>query len=159
MKKEKKLFLGLSIALGLLFILAVVSIIFVFVIDFTNTSENIMGTVYLFIHSLIIAVAFYYTFKAFMQKSQLMSIFMIDERGEVIKKSVVVASILAGVFLAIGVYFTLLCFNLNIPLAFFAKGIRFTLMNVGYSVGIVSLAFALYPKFYDKENIIVASVE
>lgn len=152
MNKEKKFFLTLLICLGALFLLACISIIFVFVVDFQNTSENIMSTVYLFIHSIIVAVAFYFTFKAFMQKSQLMSILMIDERGNAIKKSQIVASILASLSFIVGIYFMLLCFSLPIPLQEFAKGLKFTLMNVGFSVGIVSLFFALYPKVYIKEE-------
>lgn len=150
MLKEKKLFLILSIALGALFLLACVSIVFVFVIDFQNTSENIMATVYLFIHSLIVAGAFYFALKAFLQKSQLMAILMIDEHGNKITKSFVVAIVLSSLSFLVGIYFMLLCFNLPIPLQDFAKGLKFTLMNVGYSIGIVSLAFAIYPKVYGK---------
>lgn len=150
MLKEKKLFLILSIALGALFLLACISIVFVFVIDFQNTSENIMATVYLFIHSLIVAGAFYFALKAFLQKSQLMAILMIDEHGNKITKSFVVAIVLSSLSFLVGIYFMLLCFNLPIPLQDFAKGLKFTLMNVGYSIGIVSLAFAIYPKVYGK---------
>lgn len=150
MLKEKKLFLILSIALGALFLLACISIVFVFVIDFQNTSENIMATVYLFIHSLIVAGAFYFALKAFLQKSQLMAILMIDEHGNKITKSFVVAIVLSSLSFLVGIYFMLLCFNLPIPLQDFAKGLKFTLMNVGYSIGIVSFAFAIYPKVYGK---------
>lgn len=152
MNREKKFFLVLAILLAALFVLATVSIIFVFVINFVNTSENIMAVVYLFVHSLIIAGAFYYSFKAFLQKSQLMAIFMIDERGVAIKKSRIVASILCALAFGVGIYFMLLCFGINIPPQGFSNGVKFMLMNVGYSVGIVSLFFALYPKFYQIEN-------
>lgn len=150
MSKEKKLFLSLSLCLGAMFILATVSIIFVFVIDFENTSQNIMSTVYLFLHSIIVAVAFYFSFKAYLQKSQLMNVFMIDEKGNTIKKSQIVAIVLCSIFFVIGLYSTLLVLNLSIPLSFFARGLKFCLMNVGYSVGIVILHFALYPKVFNK---------
>ena len=109
-----------------------------------------MATVYLFIHSLIVAGAFYFALKAFLQKSQLMAILMIDEHGHKITKSFVVAIVLSSLSFLVGIYFMLLCFNLPIPLQDFAKGLKFTLMNVGYSIGIVSLAFAIYPKVYGK---------
>jgi len=150
MKKEKKLFLSLATCLALLFILTVVSIVFVFVIDFQNTSENIMATVYLFIHSLIVAVAFYYAVKAYLQKSQLMAIFMIDESGKPIKKSRIVCIVFTALSFIVAIYFTLLVFGVNIPLQNFANGLKHTLMNVGYAVGITTLHFAVYPKVYGK---------
>lgn len=151
MKKEKKLFLSLIVCLALLFALATVSIIFVFVVDFTNTSENIMATVYLFAHSIVVAGAFYFAFKAFIQRSQLMRIFMLDEYEQPLKKSKIVCIVLSSLSFLIGIYFTLLVFGLQIPLNEFAKGLKYALMNVGYSVGIVTLHFALYPTFYSKE--------
>lgn len=152
MKKVKKLFASLSICLGLLFALCCTSIIFVFVYNFNNVSEELLAVAYLFIHLIILAVVFYLSFKAYLQKPQIMNILMIDENNQPIKKSKIVALIFTILGFIVGVYFTLLVFNLSIPLSFMSSGLKHALMNVGYSVALIALHFYLYPSIFKLEN-------
>lgn len=152
MKKIKKLFASLSLCLGLLFVLCCTSIIFVFVYNFNNVSEELLAVAYLFIHLIILAVIFYLSFKAYLQKPQIMNILMINENNQPIQKSKIVALIIAILGFIVGFYFTLLIFNLPIPLSFMSSGLKHALMNVGYTVAIVALHFYLYPLFFKTEN-------
>lgn len=143
----------MSIVVGALFFLACFSIIVNFVYDFNSSSDNILATVYLFIHLIIIGIAFYFVIKAFLYKSSLMSVFMIDEYKHPILKSKIVAIVLSSICLVCGIYSTLLSIGLGIPLSnVFSKALKFAFMNVFYSVGFVSLFFALYPIAFLKEN-------
>ena len=151
MDKTKNLFLGLVITIGALFAGCCTSIIGVFVDNFQSDSGNILGLVYLFLHLVILASAFYFAFKAYYTgKSSLIGVVAMDERGNLIKKTRVVAIVISSLFLVVGIYATLLVFNLEIPLNFFSKTLKFAIMNVGYSVGIVGLFFIFYPLVLNK---------
>ena len=88
MSKTKKYLLAFLCAIGLLFLVACASIIIIFVLDFKSSGDNIIGTAYLFLYLLAIAYIFYITFRAFLTKPQVLSVVMIDDHGQVIKKSV-----------------------------------------------------------------------
>lgn len=146
MNKTKNLFLALVIALGVLFAGCCASIITVVVNNFDTEATNIMALVSLMLHLLILAVAFYLAFKAFYTgKSSLIGIVTIDEHGFLIKKSRIVAIVVSALFMLMGIYGTLLVCGLDIWLSFFATALKHTLMNVGYSIGIIALFFILYP--------------
>ena len=144
--KTKKLFLVLLIVIGVLFVGCAASIFAVFLKDFDTDSANVLGLVALFFHLLILAVIFYLTFKAYwLDKSSLLAVFTLDEKGNLIKNTRTVAIVVMSLFLTLGIYMTLLVCNLSLPLSFFVKSLKFTLMNIGYSIGILALFFVLYP--------------
>lgn len=146
MSKTKNLFLALLIITALLFLGCGASIVVTFVNDFETDGGSILAVVYMFFHLIILAIVFYLAFKAFYtDKSSLLAVFTLDEKGNLIKRTRTVAIIITALFLAFGIYMTFeLCFT-NMPLSFFTKSLKFALMNVGYSVGIVALFFILYP--------------
>jgi len=133
------------IALGVLFALVCFSIIRVFVINFEKTSQNGLAVAFLFLHMVLIAVAFYMATKAFLRGPSLMNVLMTDDHGNALKKSVVVASIICGLGWLIGVYMLILVCGANSFLSFFAPALKYALMNVGFSVAIVAAFFAHYP--------------
>lgn len=146
--KKSKFFLGLTIALGLLFVLDCFSIIFCVKnggsVDSSQKVEHILGFVYLFIHMLILVVVFYFSLKAYLQKSQLISIVMTNEDGTKNKKAMIRAIVFGSLAAIVGVYFALVTFGLNIPLSFFSLGLKTALMNVGISVCTVCVFLAAY---------------
>lgn len=146
MDKTKNLFLALLITLGLLFAGCCASIIGTFVVDFDTEATNVMALVYLVFHLLVIAITFYLAFKAYYTgKSSLLEIFTINEKGQLIKKTRVVAIVISAIFWCIAIYATLLVCGLEIPLSFFAPALKHALMNFGYSVAIVAIYFVIYP--------------
>ena len=157
MNKTKKYLLAFLFALGTLFLVGCASIIIIFVIDFKGSSENIIGTVYLFLYLLAIAYIFYVTFRAFLTKPQVLSVVMIDNHGNVIKKSqstTLVLAIISGLFFA----FTLaLACGLNIVIPIFSNGVTYAIMNTALAVLVISLFFHFYPKFHDS-NLVVKDV-
>ena len=151
MDKTKNLFLGLVITIGVLFVGCCASIFAVLFNDFKNESGNILGLVYLFLHLVILAGAFYFSFKAYYTgKSSLIGIVTMDERGNLIKKTRMVAIVISSIFLLLGIYATLLVFNLEIPLNFFSRTLKFAIMNVGYTVSFIGAFFIFYPVVLNK---------
>lgn len=146
MNKTKNIFLALLITLGVLFAGGCASIIVLVANSFELEATNVMALVSLFIHLLIVAAVFYLSFKAFYTgKSSLVEIITFDERGFLIKKTRIVAIVISAIFMCMGIYGTLLVCGLDIWLSFFATALKYVLMNVGYSVGIVALFVILYP--------------
>lgn len=146
MSKTKKLFLALMIITIVLFLGCGASIIISFVNEFDTSSASVLALVYLFLHLIVLALVFYLSFKAFYtDKSSLLAVFSLDEKGNLISRTKVVAIVVASLFFIIGIYFTLELLISNMPLTFFTKTLKFALMNVGYSVGIVALFFILFP--------------
>ena len=151
MSKTKNLFLALVISIGVLFLGCCASIFVCFFNDFDSTSGNILALVYLFLHLVVLAGAFYFAFRAYYTgKSSLIGIVTIDERGNLILKSRVVAIVISSLFLLVGIYATLLVFNLEIPLNFFSKTLKFAIMNVGYTISFIGAFFILYPVVLNK---------
>lgn len=146
MKKTKNLFLALCITLVILFAGCVASILAVFLKDFDVEAANVLGLVFLFFHMLIIAVFFYLAFKAFWTgKSSLLGVFTVDDKGNVINGTRIASIIICALLMCMGIYMTLVVCGLQIPLSDFPKSLKFALMNVGYSLGIISIFFILYP--------------
>lgn len=152
MDKTKKFFLSFLFVLGALFLLAGFSLVMAFVYNFENTSENIISIVYLFLHLIVLAFAFYYAFRAYMFKPSLMNIVMIDENGLVIKKSRRVAIIIATISLIFVIFSLAMLFGLNKVITFLSAGTIYAFLNSGASVGITSLYFIFYPKVHKAEN-------
>ena len=152
MDKTKKFFLSFLFVLGALFLLAGFSLVMAFVYNFENTSENIISIVYLFLHLIVLAFAFYYGFRAYMFKPSLMNIVMIDENGLVIKKSRRVAIIIATISLIFVIFSLAMLFGLNKVITFLSAGTIYAFLNSGASVGITSLYFICYPKVHKAEN-------
>lgn len=152
--KKSNYFLALLIDLGALFALVCFSIIFA-VTKSSSVAENVkvehfMGFAYLFIHLIVLAFLFYFTLKAYLTKSQLVSIFMTNEDGSLNKKARVRAIVGAFIFGIIGVYFGLISFGLDIPLSFFALGLKLALMNVGISASSVCVFLAVFKPSNEK---------
>ena len=154
MSKTKKYLLSLLVAEASLFLVACASIIVIFVIDFKSSSENIIGTVYLFLYLLAIAYIFYTTFRAYLTKPQVLSVVMIDDHGLVIKKSVntsLVLAIIGGVLFALTFAMAL---GLDTLIPIFSKGVTFAIMNTALAVLVISSYFHVYPKYHDYTQVV-----
>ena len=152
MDKTKKFFLSFLFVLGGLFLLAGFSLVRVFVFEFEKTSENIISIVYLFLHLIVLAFAFYYAFRAYIYKPSLMNTVMIDEHGFVIKKSRRVAIIIATISLVLVAFSLAMIFGLNKVISFISPGTIYAFLNSGASVGITCVYFTIYPKVHKDEN-------
>ena len=154
MDKTKKFFLSFLVVLGALFVLAGFSLIMVFVVDFKSTSENIISIGYLFLHLVVLAFAFYYAFRAYISRPNLMNVVMVDEHGLVIKKSKRVAIIIATIAFALAAFALAMLFGLSKVVTFLSPGTVYAFLNVGLSVGVTCLYFLAYPKFHKEEYIV-----
>ena len=156
MSKTKKFLVAFLCAVALLFLVACASIIMVFVVGYTkeNASESIIGVVYLFLYLLATAYIFYQVFRAFLTKPQILSVVMIDERGQIIKKSVtttLVLMIISGLLFA---FSFAIAVGLDKVLPIFSKAVSFAIMNTSLAVFTICLFFHIYPKFHDFSLII-----
>ena len=146
--KKRKYFLGLLIALGLLFVLCCFSIIFCVIngssVPSDKNVEHIMAFVFLFFHLIIIAVLFFYALRAYLVRSTFIQIITTKDNGNRNKKTVVVCSILAGIFALIGVYFVTVIAGVPSFGDMFSLGLRFALMNAGFTVTTLCLFIVFY---------------
>jgi hypothetical protein len=154
MSKTKKYLLAFLCAIGGLFFVGCASIIIIFVIDFKSSSENIIGTAYLFLYLLAIAYIFYITFRAYLTKPQVLSVVMIDDHGLVIKKSLTTTLVLSIIAGAIFAFTFALAVGLDKVIPIFSKGVTFALMNTALAVLVICLFFHFYPKFHDTSLVV-----
>lgn len=152
MSKTKVFYLLMMITEVLLFALGCFSLIFCFAGQETSGNQNALSEVYLIAHLVIIAGVFYYTLRAFQKGPYILKVFMIDDHNNPIIKSRVVSIVIMAITYAIGVYFALLAFGLELPLNFFTLALRHAVMNFGFSVGTIALYFLIFPGIYLKEE-------
>ena len=77
---------------------------------------------------------------------------MLDEKGQRIKKPLIISGILAGIFFFIGIYSTLHICGLTMPpLNAFPIGLTHDLMNAGYLFGSIALVLFIYPFIHEQE--------
>lgn len=146
--KKRKYFLGLMIALVALFVLCCASIILC-VLNGSSVAddkrvEHTMAFVFLFFHLIILGVLFIYTLKAYLAGSMFVQVVTTKESGEKNKKSVVVCSILAGIFALIGVFFITVLSGVPSFGNIFSLGLQYALMNAGLTVATLALFLVFY---------------
>ena len=146
MKSRNKYFLNFAILFVVLFIVGAISLIFGVIIGSkvpeAKQSENILGLVALVFYIVIVAVLFYQALKAYLIKSRLVSIVMVNDRGEKNPKSYRNALIFGCVFAAITIFFALNTFGIINVLSFFTFSLTVTLTN--FTLMISSIGFYLY---------------
>ena len=150
MSQTKKLLIYFLCAIGALFLIAGYSIISVFIVNFNADSDTIVPVIYLFLHLIVLAFAFYYVFRAYVSKPVLMSVFMIDEYGNVIKKSKKVAMVLFILGLLLVGFNLAMLFGLNKIITIFSLGLQYAVLNTALTVGTGSIFFYIYPKVHLK---------
>ena len=146
MNKRNKYFLYFSFVLIGLFIFACFSIIYsVIKLNQASASEragSTLGLVALFIHLIIVGIALIYDIRAYQNKSVLVAVIMVDDRGNKNPRSYRNSLIFAGIFVIFGLFFFLNSFEI-IPLTkVLTTSINLVLTNVGFSISFV--AFYLY---------------
>ena len=149
MKNKSKYFLGLTLLISGLFLFCCFSIIFC-VLNMNNVPEdkrveNAMGFVYLFLHLIIVAVAFYYALKSYLQKDQILSIIRTQDNGKKNPKAYRNTLIFSIIFIIFGIWFFLNSFGILQIMKFFSMGLNVALCNAGISIS--SVAFYMY--FYE----------
>ena len=148
MKTKNKYFLGLTLLSSGLFLFDCFSIIFCVLkmnsVPEDKRVENAMGFVYLFLHLIILAVVLYYALKSYLQKDQILSVFMTLENGKKNHKAYRNCMVFSIIFLIFGLWFFLNSFEILHVMKFFSLGLNAALCNVGFSIGGV----ALYMYFY-----------
>ena len=159
MKKKSKYFLGLTLLTAGLFVFCCFSIIFAVIkmntVPKDKRIENTMGFVYLFLHLIILAVAFYYALKSYVQKDQILSVFMTLENGKKNPKAYRNALIFGIIFIILGIWFFLNSFGILSIMSFFSMGLNMALCNVGFSIG----GIALYIYFYRPKSLDIIAAE
>ena len=103
-----------------------------------------MAFVFLFFHLIIIAVLFFYALRAYLVRSTFIQIITTKDNGNRNKKTVLVCSILAGIFALIGVYFVTVIAGVPSFGDMFSLGLRFALMNAGFTVTTLCLFIVFY---------------
>ena len=155
MNKRNKYFLYFSFLLIGLFIFACFSIIYsVIALNKATSAErtgSTLGLVALFMHLIILGVALIYDIKAYQNKSILVAVIMVDDRGNKNPKSYRNSLIFAGIFLIFGIFFFLNSFGI-IPLTkVLTTSINLVLTNVGFSVSAVSFYLFFYKPTLQEE--------
>ena len=148
MKTRNKYFLYLSFIFVALFAFACFSIIYAVIslnqIPVEKRPGNILSLVALFIHLLILAVGFYYSLKAYLSKSSIVSVIMVNDKGDKNPKSyrnTLIFSIIFGIF---GIFFFLNSFGIIHLTEILTSALNLELTNLGFTVSFV----ALYLYFY-----------
>ena len=146
--KKRKYFLGLMIALVALFIVCCASIILCVInggsVPSDKHVEHTMAFVFLFLHLVVIGILFIYTLKAYLTRSMFIQIVTTKENGEKNKKTVVVCSILAGIFALIAVFFITVLFGVDSFGKTFSMGLQYALVNAGLTVSTLCLFLVFY---------------
>ena len=156
MNKRNKYFLYFSFVLIGLFIFACFSIIYsVIKLNQATAAEragSTLGLVALFFHLIIVSIAIIYDVKAYQNKSVLVAVIMVDDRGNKNPRSYRNSLIFAGIFAIFGIFFFLNSFGI-IPLTkVLTTSINLVLTNVGFSVSIVSFYLYFYKPISKEEE-------
>lgn len=148
MKKRNKYFLYFSFILVGLFIFACFSIIYAVIkLNQASASErtgSTLGLVALFLHLIIISIALIYALKAYQNKSVLVSVVMVDDRGNKNPRSYRNTLIFAGIFVIFAVFFFLNSFEIISLTKILTTSINLALTNVGFAVSGVSFYLFFY---------------
>ena len=145
MNKEKKFFLTFTLIFTALFIFDCFSIINVFVFNFVNSSENLLSVAYLFLQMIILALFFYWSLKAYLTKSRILSVMCLYDNGTINKSVVTKGIVFASIFFLASIYFGLSWIGLNLGLDFFVTGLKSALTNFSLMITAVAMSFVLYP--------------
>ena len=146
MNKRNNYFLYFSFIFIGLFIFACFSIIYSVIAlnraDSSARTGSTLGLVALFIYLIITSVGLVYAVRAHQNKSVLVAIIMVDDRGNKNPRAYRNSLIFAGIFVIFGLFFFLNSFEI-IPLTkVLTTSINLVLTNVGFSISFV--AFYLY---------------
>lgn len=148
MNKRNKYFLYFSFILVGLFIFACFSIIYAVVkLNQATSSErtgSTLGLVALFLHLIIVSIALIYAVKAYQNKSILVSVIMVDDRGNKNPRSYRNTLIFAGIFVIFGIFFFLNSFGIISLTKILTTSINLVLTNVGFAVSSVSFYLFFY---------------
>ncbi len=155
MDKRNKYFLYFSFVLIGLFIFACFSIIYsVIALNQASASErtgSTLGLVALFLHLIIVSVALIYSVKAYQNKSILVAVIMVDDRGNKNPRSYRNSLIFAGIFILFGLFFFLNSFNILTLTKVLTTSINLVLTNVGFSVSAASFYLFFYKPTLQEE--------
>ena len=156
MNKRNKYFLYFSFILIGLFIFACFSIIYsVIKLNQASASErtgSTLGLVALFFHLIIISIALIYDVKAYQNKSILVSVIMVDDRGNKNPRSYRNSLIFAGIFVIFGIFFFLNSFGIISLTKVLTTSINLVLTNVGFAVSSVSFYLFFYKPIPKEEE-------
>ena len=148
MNKRNKYFLYFSFILIGLFIFACFSIIYAVIkLNQASASErtgSTLGLVALFLHLIIVSIALIYALKAYQNKSVLVSVVMVDDRGNKNPRSYRNTLIFAGIFVIFAVFFFLNSFGIISLTKILTTSINLVLTNVGFAVSSVSFYLFFY---------------
>ena len=148
MNKRNKYFLYFSFILIGLFIFACFSIIYAVIkLNQASASErtgSTLGLVALFLHLIIVSIALIYALKAYQNKSVLVSVVMVDDRGNKNPRSYRNTLIFAGIFVIFGIFFFLNSFGIISLTKILTTSINLVLTNVGFAVSSVSFYLFFY---------------
>ncbi len=148
MKRRNKYFLYLSFVFIGLFVFSCFSIIYS-VLKYNAVPEseragNVLSMVALFLHLLIVAVGYYYSLKAYLYKSSLVAVVMVDDRGNKNPKAYRNALIVGCVFGVLGLFFALNSFGALHLTKVLSLSLNLELTNLGLGVSTISLLLLLY---------------
>ena len=156
MNKRNKYFLYFSFILIGLFIFACFSIIYsVIKLNQASASErtgSTLGLVALFFHLIIISIALIYDVKAYQNKSILVGVIMVDDRGNKNPRSYRNSLIFAGIFVIFGIFFFLNSFGIISLTNVLTTSINLVLTNVGFAVSSVSFYLFFYKPIPKEEE-------
>ncbi len=153
MKKEAKLFVGFCIGLGLSFLLCGFSLIRCFVFGFKGDEimSDILEITYLFMHLIIVAIIFYFAFRAIKFGSFFINNLTVDQYGNKYLKKHITFIVLSVLFLGLSIYATLAVIGLKVPLYdLMGLIIWHDLMNAGYLLTMIFVSFVIYPYVNEK---------
>lgn len=151
MKKEKALFLALSLVMIGLFILCGFSLVTCFVYGTGDEfGSHVLEIIYLFLHLIMVAIVFYLAFRAFKVKASIVNLLMLDVNGVKITKSLIISGIVGAIFLFTGIYSTLhICGLKTPPLDIFPVGLSHDIMNASYLFASIAIACFIYPFIHE----------
>ena len=145
---EKRFFKIVLTIIAILFFFTCFSIIFCLLnsstVNETQSSSHIMSIVYMFLHLLIEAAAFYYSFKALVNGSALFKAIMYDMNGNINKSGKIKALVTVCISSIISIYLVFTLFFDNLFLGFFALGLKFALLNFFILLSAIAVFFYTY---------------
>ena len=155
MNRVKVFFLSLCITLGVLFALCGFSLVQCFVFSSGAQDEagsRFMEIAYLFLHLIMVAIILYLAIRAFIKGPSIIHLMSLDVNQVRLTKSTIISSIVAALFLFMGIYSTLFISGLKLPvLDLFSLGLAHDLMNAGFLFGSVALTCFIFPFVHKKE--------
>ena len=153
MKRRNKYFLYLALIFVGLFACTCFSIIYSVIglnaIAPEKRAGNTLSLVALFIHLIILGVCFYWAMKAYLYKSSIVAIIMVDDRGNKNPKSYRNAMVFAIIFGIFGIFFLLNSFGILHFTEVLTVALNLMLTNLGLTISFV----ALYLFFYIPESL------